>query len=140
MDQINDTEGAMFWYGQFSNDRQVSFSVFVDAYQSYCTGVFLCRKFQRKHLLTLLRHTLLEQDVVSDAALLASEVSVTMFSQWLRRYGPMKDTLAKASVVSNPEHGKILELGIIVMFFSCHSNCRGLTFSQVMLCLGSTRD
>lgn len=105
MELINDTEGSMFWYGQFGNERQVSFSVFVDSYQSYCTDVFKCRRFQRQLLLTLLRHSLLERDIINDAVLLASEVSVTMFAHWLRRYGPMKDTLSKASAVSNPDLG-----------------------------------
>lgn len=106
MDQIAYTDGALFWYGQFANDRQCTFSLFLEAYQAYCTSVFLCRKFNKQHLLTLLRHTLLELDNVNDSALLNSQVSIEMFAQWLRRYGPMKDTLNKASSVSNPEQGK----------------------------------
>lgn len=108
MEQIADTEGAMFWFGQFANEKQVTFGLFMDAYQSYCSTVFLCRKFQRRHLQTLLRHSLLEEDIINDSALLVSEVSVTMFAQWLRRYGPMKDTLSKAAVVSNADLGSCM--------------------------------
>jgi hypothetical protein len=117
MEAITDVEGQMFWLGQFASERQVSFGLFVDAYQAYLSTTFLFRKLDKHQLITLLRHTLLIEtnsatDANSTALLLATEVSVTAFATWLNRYGPMKDTLTKACVVSD------LCLGAAVPWFA----------------------
>jgi hypothetical protein len=53
----------------------------------------------------LLRHTLLEESVTVSSSVTSSEIHLGLFSTWLKRFGPMKDTLYKACALSVPSNG-----------------------------------
>mmetsp|Transcript_19822 Transcript_19822/g.28506 ORF Transcript_19822/g.28506 Transcript_19822/m.28506 type:complete len:494 (+) Transcript_19822:86-1567(+) len=102
---VKDIDGALFWHSNFQDAKHVSLRLFIDAYQSYLSHTFLFRPMQMGHLLTLLRHSMLEENNTDESSLLNTDITLDMFSLWLLRYGPMQDTLYKASVVSVPTRG-----------------------------------
>lgn len=108
MEEIGDIEGALFWHGNFKAARSVSFRQFMEIYQSYLINVFLFKRISDMLSMTLLRHTLFTGPAEDDAAILASEVTVAMFGLWLRRYGPLKETLCKAAAFSLPASGEVV--------------------------------
>lgn len=116
-----DMDGTLFWHGRFGDRRVVSFESFIGAYQAYLIHAFTYRRFTKQQLITLLRHTLLQEmpeslrqvgaapakaTAGSAAELMSSEVSVELFALWLRRFGPLKDTLDKAAALSLPNEGQ----------------------------------
>lgn len=111
VDAIGDVDASLFWTGHFGAEKKVSFRLFVEAYQAYLMHTFFFRRVERSDVVTLLRHTLLDISLSSygasseDVILMGTEVSVTAFISWLRRYGPMKDTLTKLSAVTLPVLG-----------------------------------
>lgn len=114
-DIVGDVDGALFWYTYFGNEKQVAFQVFVDAFQGYLTEKFLFRKLTSFQLITLLRHTLLEEALTTAcgtpedlSTIILTTVHMRMFGTWIQRYGPMKDTLYKVCVVSNPRTGQVV--------------------------------
>lgn len=102
MDEIGDVDGTFFWIGHFGPVKKVSFLRFKEAYQGYLTQTLFFRKLDGGQLSTLLRHTLLDEKAKFEGELLACEVTVATFACWLKRFGPMNDTVHKCSALSLP--------------------------------------
>lgn len=94
----------MFWSHHFESLRTVSFGRFIEAYHSYLLRTFLFRRLDKSYLTTLIHTTMVDSVIVGD--LMTAEVTLQMFSIWLKRYGPFKDTLCKSSVLVLPESGR----------------------------------
>jgi hypothetical protein len=72
---------------------------------------FLLKRLDLNLVFLLLETTLLESTSFPsspsgrsqhDDIIMGTEVTLAMFAQWLRRFGPMRDTLSKASVLTLP--------------------------------------
>jgi hypothetical protein len=100
--QVTDVDGARFWHENFGGQRTVSFRRFMEAYRVYLFKVYMLKRMSDEHASTLLRYTIFPFDVV-DTALHTSEVTIELYSNWLRRYGPLKDTLCKMVDFSSPD-------------------------------------
>ncbi len=114
IDELDDIDASMFWFSHFQNNKSANLRLFLEAYQSYLTSTFLFRKLSQNHLLALFEHTILSETPStstttnggdSERTLLNTAISLKMFSTFLKRYGPMKDVIRKASCVSLPEDG-----------------------------------
>lgn len=100
MQMIGDVDGSVFWHSNFGQNKTTTFKLFVDAYQDYIAKTLFFRRLARNHLITLLKATLLDGPTSGDMS--NTEISVSQFAQWLRRFGPLRETLSKASAVSVP--------------------------------------
>lgn len=105
---VGDLEAASFWNRHFGTTKQISLRSFVEAYQKYICDTYNYRLLGQMQMLTLLRYTILEdaQGGSSNAVLLNTEISLASFATWIKRYGPMRDTLFKSAAVSHPETGQ----------------------------------
>eukprot|EP01039_Chlorochromonas_danica_P005046 gene5046-5540_t len=104
MQMIGDVDGCVFWHSNFGQAKNTTFKVFLSAYQDYLSKVLFCRRLPLEHLQTLLSSTLMDEAssrlVGNDLAL--KPVTVNMFGQWLTRFGPLRQTLTKASALTIP--------------------------------------
>jgi hypothetical protein len=103
VEAVGEIDAAMFWSHHFNIDRTVSFPRFVEAYHSYVLRTFLFKRLDKTHLSTLLYVTMLDSSTPTTGEPTVAEVTLSMFSTWLKRFGPFKDTLCKASVLALPE-------------------------------------
>lgn len=102
IDTVQDVDGALFWNGNFGTETTILFREFSSAYSSYLSNTFLFRKLADEQLYTLLRHSLFTESTTSNENLMSTNVTISQFALWLKRYGPMKNTLSKASVMCLP--------------------------------------
>lgn len=104
LELIGDVDGSIFWNSNFGNAKAASLKHFLDAYQDYLSKALFFRQLARNHLLVLLRTTLLDETTtrMSTQDVYGVEVTVAQFGLWLKRFGPLRETLSKAHVVSLP--------------------------------------
>jgi hypothetical protein len=108
IEMVGDLEAAVFWNSNFGVSKQISLRSFLEAFQKYVCDTYKYRLLEQMQMLTLLRYTILEDAATgsSNAILLNTEISVAAFGTFIKRYGPMRDTLYKCAAVTNPTNGQ----------------------------------
>ncbi len=98
---IDDVDGSIFWHNNDGQTKTTTFKQFLDSYQDYLSKTLFFRKLPRQHLQGMLVTTLLDEQQQKSVDN-NTEVTVNMFAQWLKRYGPLRETLTKASILYQP--------------------------------------
>lgn len=106
MDTIGDVDGVIFWTSNFGRKKNVSFRMFLQAYQSYLAQTLIMRALNEQLLAVLLQVTIFESNQSwNNLELMNVDITLAVFSTWLKRYGPMSSTMYKCAAVSLPQRG-----------------------------------